>query len=76
MRALLTNLKSKLIKCVMKVIVLIEIHTMVSKMTVFDEIRENLYLHKSPSIHWFESKNSFNPFNLIQYHFVKPNPSF
>ena len=44
----LINLRSNEIKCIMKVDVLFEIHTLVSRISVFDEIRENSYLQKGP----------------------------
>ena len=48
MKAHLINLRSNGIECIMKVDVLFEIHTLVSRISVFDEIRENLYLQKGP----------------------------
>ena len=48
MKTHLINLKSNETKCVMKVDVLFEIHTLVSRIFVFDEIRENSYLQKGP----------------------------
>ena len=48
MKTHLVNLKSNETKCIMKVDVLFKIHTWVSRISVFDEIRENLYLQKGP----------------------------
>ena len=48
MKAHLINLRSNEIKCIMKVDVLFEIHTLVSRISTFDEIRENSYLQKGP----------------------------
>ena len=48
MKTPLINLRSNETKCIMKVDVLFEIHTLVSRIFVFDEIRENSYLQKGP----------------------------
>ena len=42
------NLRLNETKCIMKVNVLFEIHTLISRISVFDEIRENSYLQKGP----------------------------
>ena len=48
MKTHLTNLRSNETKCIMKVDVLFEIHTLVSRISVFNEVRENSYLQKGP----------------------------
>ena len=47
----------------MKVDVLFEIQARVSRVTVFDKIRENSFLHQSSHSHSFESKT--NSINLV-----------
>ena len=44
----LINFRSNEIKCIMKVDVLFELLALVSRISVFDEIRENSYLQKGP----------------------------
>ena len=46
MKIHLSHFKSNALKSIMKVDVLFEIHVLVSKVSVFDEIRENPYLRK------------------------------
>ena len=41
MKAHLINLRSNKTKCIMKVDVLFEIHTLVSRISAFDEVRKN-----------------------------------
>ena len=48
MKTPLINLRLNETKCIMKVDVLFEIHTLVSRISVFDKIRENSYLQKGP----------------------------
>ena len=52
----------------MKVNVLFEIHTLVSRVTVFDKIRKNPYLQKSPYLTLFESK--INSIHLVSSKFI------
>ena len=81
MKTHLTNLMSNEIKCIMKVDVLFEIHTLVSRISVFDEIRENPYLQKGPLFTLFEFKliliNSiplkFTSLSLIQSFEINPS---
>ena len=47
-KAHLTNFKSNALESIMKINVLFEIHALVSRISVFDEIRENPYLQKGP----------------------------
>ena len=70
----LINLRSNETKCIMKVDVLFEIHTLVSRISVFDEIRENSYLQKGPQFTLVEFKlilinsipSKFTSLGLIQ----------
>ena len=48
------------LKFITEIDVLFEIHVLVSRVTVFDEIRENSYMRKSPCITWFKPKTNSN----------------
>ena len=50
MNVYLINFKPNGLKSTTKVNVLFEIHALVSRVSVFDEIRENSYLRKSPRL--------------------------
>ena len=68
MKIHLIHLRSNAIKSIMKVNVLFQIHALVSRVTVFDEIRKNPYLRESSYFPLFESKtNSISSisFNII-----------
>ena len=68
MKAHLTRSMSNEITSIMKVNVLLEIHALVSRVTVFDEICENSYLRKSPYISLFEPKINTN--HSISFKFI------
>ena len=56
----LIQLTSNAIVSITKANVLLEIHAMVSRVTVFDKMRGNSYLRKSPCFPLFESKTNSN----------------
>ena len=67
-KAHLTNFKSNALEYIMKINVLFEIHALVSRISVFDEIRESPYLRKSPCSTLFEPK--LNLINLVPFNFI------
>ena len=68
MKAYLTRSMSNEITPIMKVNVLLEIHVLVSRVTVYDKIRKNSYLQNSPFSLLVESKT--NPIILILFKFT------
>lgn len=68
MKGHLINFKSNAIASIMKVNILLEIHVLVSRVTVFNEIYENSYLQKSPCTKWFNSKINSN--HSISFKFI------
>ena len=73
MKGHLINFKSNGIKSIIKVNVFFEIHAMVSRVTVSDEICENPYLRESPCSFLFEPKFSLS---LIQIYSLSSIQSF
>ena len=65
MKAHLINFKVNGTKPITKVNVMFEIHASVPRVTVFDKIRENPYLRKSPCSLLFEPK--INSISLISF---------
>ena len=57
------------IATVMEVHILVEIHVRVSRVSLFDKIRENSYLRKSP--HISQSKSKLNSIHLLPYHLAQ-----
>ena len=64
------------IESITEIDVLFEIHMLVSRVTVFDEIRENSYLRKSPCITLFKSKINTNHSISFKFISLSSNQSF
>ena len=67
MKGHLSNLKSNAITYIIKVHILFKIHALVLRITVFDKIRKNMYLRKSPHSLLFEPK--FKLITLVSFTF-------
>ena len=73
MKGHLIHYKSSAIALITKVNVLFEIQLLVSRATIFDKIRENLYLRKSSCFPLFESK--LNPISSISFIIIPLSPN-
>ena len=72
----LTRFTSNEITSIIKVNVFPEIHVMVSRVTVFDKMRENSYLQKGPCITLVKSKTNTNQSISFKFISLSSNQSF